>query len=49
MPKIMKQEREIVMKAARECYGGENLEKYLSKISTRDLKAFAKKVTYPYR
>ena len=44
MPKIMKQEREIVMKAARECYGGENLEKYLSKISTRDLKAFAKKV-----
>ena len=44
MPKIMKQEKEIVMKAARECYGGENLEKYLSKISTRDLKAFAKKV-----
>ena len=44
MPKIMKQEREIVMKAARECYSGENLEKYLTKTSTRDLKAFVKKV-----
>ena len=44
MPKIMKQEKEIVMKAARECYGGENLEKYLWQISTRDMKTFAKKV-----
>ena len=40
----MKQERDIVMKAARECYKGENLEKYLSQISTRDMKTFAKKV-----
>ena len=44
MTKIMKQERDIVMKAARECYKGENLEKYLSQISTRDMKTFAKKV-----
>ena len=44
MSKIMKQEREIVMKAARESYRGEDLEKFLSQISTRDLKAFAKKV-----
>ena len=40
----MKQEKESVMKAARECYKGDNLEKFLSQISTRDLKAFAKKV-----
>ena len=40
----MKQEKETVMKAARECYRGENLEQYLSKLSTRDMKTFAKKV-----
>ena len=40
----MKQEREIVLKAARECYRGDNLEKFLSKVTTRDLKSFAKKV-----
>ena len=44
MSKIMKQEREIVLKAARECYRGDNLEKFLSKVTTRDLKSFAKKV-----
>ena len=44
MSKVMKQEREIIMKAARECYSGEDLEKYLSKRTSRDLKAFAKKV-----
>ena len=44
MPKIMKQEREIVLKAARECYSGENLEKYLTKTTNRNLKAFVKKV-----
>ena len=41
----MKQEREIVMKAARECYSGEDLEKYLSKRTSRELKTFAKKVS----
>ena len=40
----MKQEREIVLKAARECYRGDNLEKFLSKVTTRDMKSFAKKV-----
>ena len=40
----MKQEREIVMKAARECYRGDNLEKFLSKVTTKDMKSFAKKV-----
>ena len=44
MSKIMKQEKEIVMKAARECYRGDNLEKYLSKLTTKDMKTFAKKV-----
>ena len=40
----MKQEKKIIMKAARECYRGDNLEKYLSKLATRDMKIFAKKV-----
>ena len=40
----MKQEREIVLKAARECYRGDNLEKFLSKVTTKDMKSFAKKV-----
>ena len=44
MTKIMKLEREIVMKAARECYSGEDLEKYLSKRTSRDMNNFAKKV-----
>jgi len=44
MSKIMKQEKEIVMKAARECYSGKDLENYLSKRTSRDLKTFAKKV-----
>ena len=44
MPKIMKQEREIVMKAARECYSGENLEKYLWQTSATKMKTFVKKV-----
>ena len=44
MAKIMKIEREIVMKAARECYEGENLEKYLKHISKEKIKTFAKKV-----
>ena len=44
MTKIMKQEIEIVMKAARECYSGEDLEKHLSKLTTAKMKTFAKKV-----
>ena len=44
MTKIMKQERESVMRAARECYSGEDLEKYLSKFTTTKMKTFAKKV-----
>ena len=40
----MKQERDIILKAARECYRGNNLEKFLSKVTTRDMKSFAKKV-----
>ena len=44
MTKIMKQERENVMKAARECYSGQDLEKYLAKRTSRDMKTFAKKV-----
>ena len=44
MTKIMKQERENVMKAARECYSGQDLEKYLAKKTSRDMKTFAKKV-----
>ena len=44
MSKIMKQERDIILKAARECYRGNNLEKFLSKVTTRDMKSFAKKV-----
>ena len=44
MTKIMKIEKDIVMRAARECYSGEDLEKYLSKRTSRDLKTFAKKI-----
>ena len=44
MTKIMKIEKEIVMRAARECYSGEDLEKHLSKLTTSKMKNFAKKV-----
>ena len=40
----MMQEKEGIIKAARECYSGEDLEKYLSKRTSRDLKTFDKKV-----
>ena len=44
MAKIMKIEREIVMKAARECYEGENLENYLEQISKKKMETFSKRV-----
>ena len=44
MTKIMKIEKEIVMRAAREIYQGENLEIYLEQASKKSLKPFGNKV-----
>ena len=44
MSKIMKIEKEIVMKAARECYKGENLENYLQQVSKDMLKSLCKQI-----
>ena len=44
MTKIMNLEKNIVMRAAREIYQGENLENYLEQASKKALKPFSKKV-----